>query len=481
MQDGTKLKDRFGLPVTTSSPAAAEHCFEGIDLLLSQNFGPEARFQQAIDTDEGFALAHGCLAWVSMLRGKVAEAKESAARAQALTAGISARERQQIEAISLWVNGQGPQALALIQEHLKEYPRDTLLLRQAQRLYIQGCSGAGVPNFPEELFALCTSLEKHCDDDWAFLGSYAFAHHETARLEGAFKLANRYLDMKPTNAVAAHSVTHVYFERGDASQGGDFLGTWLEGFDKRAAYHVHLSWHQALFELGMGHYQTALNLYETDVRPSVIEKSAASLSDSASFLWRLQLYSQAAPPFPWEEVRDQAAPAAKGPGPAFRDGHAALAFAGTEDHEAMGQLRDRLKVLAGQGDPLAQEMTLPLVSGIAAFAEGSYDEAVRLLEPVCQQLERIGGSHAQREVFEDTLLEAYLRAEQFDKGEDMLRTRLSRRASVRDTFWLGRAQSGNHQPDQARSTFQQAAKSWEEYGAASPEYDNLNRFASQSV
>ena len=39
-------------------------------------------------------------------------------------------------------------------------------------------------------------------------------------------------------------------------------------------------------------------------------------------------------------------------------------------------------------------------------------------EPRLDQLARIGGSHAQREVFEDTLLEAYLRAEQFEGGSD---------------------------------------------------------------
>ena len=65
------------------------------------------------------------------------------------------------------------------------------------------------------------------------------------------------------------------------------------------------------------------------------------------------------------------------------------------------------------------------------------------------QLVRIGGSHAQREVFEDTMLEAYIRAEQFKKAEDMLRQRLGQRESVRDTFWLGRVQSSKDQAAEA--------------------------------
>ena len=65
-----------------------------------------------------------------------------------------------------------------------------------------GLSQRRVPNFPDELFTLCQSIAKHCEDDWAFLGSYAFAHHETGRLDEAFKLASKSLEMYPLNAVA---------------------------------------------------------------------------------------------------------------------------------------------------------------------------------------------------------------------------------------------------------------------------------------
>ena len=51
------------------------------------------------------------------------------------------------------------------------------------------------------------------------------------------------------------------------------------------------------------------------------------------------------------------------------------------------------------------------MEGIGALARGDYAEAARLMKPVQPQLSRIGGSHAQREVFEDTILEAYLRAQ----------------------------------------------------------------------
>jgi pentatricopeptide repeat protein len=76
-----------------------------------------------------------------------------------------------------------------------------------------------------------------------------------------------------------------------------------------------------------------------------------------------------------------------------------------------------------------------------AFARGSYEEAVRLIEPLAEQLVRIGGSDAQREVFEDTLLEGYFRAGRFEQAEALLRRRLGRRGSARDVVWLERARA----------------------------------------
>ena len=477
MQKGAGLNDRYDLPISTSSWEAAERFQEGVDRLLSQNFGPEESLQQSIEADEGFALAHADLAYNWMLRIKPAEAKESIQRAQTLAAGVTKREAQHIECIAQFVAGDSPKSLALIREHLAEFPRDALMSRLAQRHFMQGCSGAGVPNFPEELFAMLSGLETHYGDDWSFLGQYAFAHHETGLLDRAHQLATRSLDLRPTNAVAAHSVTHVFFERGDAGGGGDFLSNWLTTFDRRATYHIHLSWHQALFELAQGRYEQAVGLYETEIRPSVVAKSAGSLSDSASLMWRMQLYAGVAPSLPWNEVRDQAAPAADRPGPPFRDAHAALAFAAAGDDETMGRMMDGLREIAQKGNAVAGEVTLPLVQGIHAFAQGNYSQAVELIEPLAGQFARMGGSHAQREVFEDTLLEACLRAEQFDKAETMLQSRLKRRASVRDTFWLGRAQASRGQAEAAGASLREATEGWQSADLQCPELVSLNRLA----
>jgi len=469
------IQDRFGMTLSTSSASAADTLEEGMDRLLSQNHGPELKFQEAIDLDEGFALAHGCLAYWYQQRALPDEAKKTMVKALDLTSGITRRERQLIEAINHWIFGRGSDSIDLIKEHLSEFPQERLVLRLAHRLYMLGCSGAGSPNFPPEYLSLLRGVEAHCTDDWAFLAEYAFAHHETGQLDMAMELAQRSLDIYPINAVACHSMTHVHFERGDASSGEDFLGSWLQGFEAPASSYVHLSWHLALFEMAQGKYQETLDRYEKYIRPSVIANSMAALNDSASLMWRLQIYAGALPPKPWGEVSKIAVSAANNPGAAFRDAHAALAFAGSGDYEAMGQMTNRLKNAAEKGDSFAREIILPLIQGIEAFGHENYTESARLIELVFPQLVRIGGSHAQREVFEDTLLEAYIRAEQFEKAKAMLYRRLKQRESVRDTFWLGRVQSGQGRSAEANSSFSRAAQGWRSVDSETPEISALNK------
>lgn len=445
------VKNRSGLSVTTASPAAADLYQEGLDLVLSQNYGPEEKIRAALDADDGLAVAHALLAYVRHLQMDVAGARQAANRAVELSAGISPEERQQTQIMHCFTHGKGTAAIGLVHEHLADFPTDTLALRVAQRLYMLGCFGAGVPDFPNHLLAMMRQVAPANGDDWAFLGQYAFAHHETNQPARAMELATRSLDGNPQNAVACHSVTHSYFEQGDAANGGRWLTDWLDGFDRRAAYNVHLSWHLALFELAQGRYGPALDLYETHIRPSVQARNLSNLADAASLLWRLQVYSGEMPGKPWDEVSAMAAPAADTPGAAFRDCHAALAFAGAGDADAAQRLVDRLTAQGGRGDDLSREMTLPIAQGASAFAAGDYAEAARLMGPTYPMLARIGGSHAQREVFEDTLLETYIRAGWYDDARTMLDERLSRRASVRDTYWLGRLEADAVQGDAAAS------------------------------
>ena len=77
-----------------------------------------------------------------------------------------------------------------------------------------------------------------------------------------------------------------------------------------------------------------------------------------------------------------------------------------------------------------------MCAGAAAFAQGDYDAAADTLGAALPELARLGGSHAQREVFEDTYIAACLRAGRHDRAAERLSARLTRRPSARDRDWL---------------------------------------------
>jgi hypothetical protein len=87
-------------------------------------------------------------------------------------------------------------------------------------------------------------------------------------------------------------------------------------------------------------------------------------------------------------------------------------------------------------------VVLPIVHGIAAFAAADYAGALAHLEPVEREMHRIGGSHAQWELFEETMVVCYLELARFDDALRLVRRRLARRASPRDQKWLERATAG---------------------------------------
>jgi len=64
-----------------------------------------------------------------------------------------------------------------------------------------------------------------------------------------------------------------------------------------------------------------------------------------------------------------------------------------------------------------------VAQGFAAFERGDFPAAIEALAPVAGELERIGGSRAQLDLVEFTLLKAYLGAERLDDARRMLSVR----------------------------------------------------------
>jgi tetratricopeptide (TPR) repeat protein len=464
------LYDRYDLDLTTRSARAAEHYTEGVDRLLSLNTGAEESLRLAIEADEGFALPHAALAILLRFQGEVVEAKGCVRRALALSSGLPRRERQQFSIVDAYVGGDAARTVVLAREHLAEFPRDALILSQVP--FVISAGGGG--DRRQIMLALVEDLASAYGDDWWFAGFAAIWYQEVDQFERARQLASRSLEHFPRNANAAHPMAHVFYETDDHASGVGFLRGWIAEYDREAPYHSHLSWHLALCELALGHCDRVMELYEDAISPAAAQ-NRLSFFDAASLLWRFEVYGCATGALPWGEVRDLGVRFFPRPALPFADAMMALACAGAGDDAALGRLVDGLRIQAARGHPTAGSVVLPLVEGVAAFARAEYETAARVLEPLMGEIVQISGTNAQREVFEDTLLEACLRAGRFDSAEELLRRRLNRRPSARDFFWLGRAQAGIGRLKESRRSLLEARTRWSDADPTSPELAEVDR------
>jgi tetratricopeptide (TPR) repeat protein len=426
------IADRYGLPVTTSSQGAAARFQDGMDRLLSYGPGAAEAFAAAVASDDGLAVAHAGAALVAVGQGDAASARAAAARARETVAGASRRERQHVEAVSALIAGETARGLALVDEHVAEFPRDALLVNQASSAI--GFAGASARE--TERMAFLERLAPAYGDDWWFQSALAFTYHEVDRFEESRRLSERSLQQYPGNANASHNIAHICFETLDNAGGAAFLQQWMTGYDAHASFHCHLAWHLAMFELHRGRHARALEIFERDIVGAVNPRLA--MIDGAALLWRFRLDGWRDHHLAWQPLADLATRVSR-PGFVFGEVHAALAYAACGDSAALARLIDGLRALDAKGHPIAGAVALPLVEGIVAFAAGDHAGALAHLEPVEPEFHRIGGSHAQWELFEETMVVAYLALARYDDAARLVRRRLGRRASARDRRWLDRA------------------------------------------
>jgi hypothetical protein len=100
---------------------------------------------------------------------------------------------------------------------------------------------------------------------------------------------------------------------------------------------------------------------------------------------------------------------------AFNDVHAQFAFVGAGNYAGAERVIASLERAAqgtGTNAMMSRDVGLPLARAVMAFGRGQYRDAMNTLLPVRANVHRFGGSHAQRDVVQLTLLEAALRAGQ---------------------------------------------------------------------
>jgi tetratricopeptide (TPR) repeat protein len=404
--------DARGNPVGSADASAREHAERALWRLVSFYDTPLADLDAAIAADPGWLLPHvmkaGFLTSLTepALLGDAAQAVDAAAP---LEDSAPPRERAHLRAARLALAGQWRDAQQVWDALLLDHPRDLMALQFAHLWdFYRG-----------DARALCARparvLRAWSDDDPLkahVLAMHAFGLEECHRYPEAEDAGRRALDAEPRAPWAVHAVAHVMEMQGRHEEGA----AWLRGHQPQWAegngFAVHLWWHLGLFRLEALDIAGALRLADAHIDAPKMAVNLERL-DAAALLWRLMLLGV--------DVRERCARLAaawpddaREPGHyAFNDVHALIARLGAGDVAGAQAwfVRCNEAALAQpacivDNQAMAREVGLPLQRALLAFARGEHAAAVDALWTLRGVAHRFGGSHAQRDLIDQTLLAA---------------------------------------------------------------------------
>ena len=271
---------------------------------------------------------------------------------------------------------------------------------------------------------LMDSLASHYGDDFWFLAYHAMALSEDGQLAAARPKIERSVAMNPNNAHGAHGFAHVCYESGEPDTARAYLSSWLATYPRDGFFYGHLSWHLSLCELQAGDWAEAVRLYRDAI---ALDRHSGGpqqiMSDGTAFLWRSELAGQPRDDAAWRGLYDYANSALPRPGGGLADLHVILAQAVMGDDAALDARAGQMEDLAREGRYPSGTYLPALSSGFAAFERGDFSVTIEALAPLAGESERIGGSRAQHDLIEFTLLKAYLNAGRLEEARHLLGTR----------------------------------------------------------
>lgn len=207
-----------------------------------------------------------------------------------------------------------------------------------------------------------------------------------------------------------------------------WLGAGSDVWSPDSFFKVHLWWHLALYHLELGEIDEVLALFDGPIhgaRSTVV----LDMIDASALLWRLQLRGVNVGSR-WATVADGWQPLASAGNYAFNDVHAVMAFVGAQRPDSVAAvLETQQRVMQGDSDNAAftREVGRPLAMAIQAFGQGRYEECMHLVRDIRGIAHRFGGSHAQRDLLDLTLIEATLRGGQHALATALCAERLTAR------------------------------------------------------
>lgn len=411
--------DSFGL-ATTSNPGA----LPGINDFCEGFVGYQTRSVNVLETadqhpDSALANIYAGMLWMFLERPEApVKSAPYSERAEKLS-GLNAREKGLLAMLKAWQRHDYLHVRAIADELTADYPCDLALLKIAHYHAFNAGDAAHMLRLAKQALP--------SNDHLAPMHSMlAFAHEQSNELDEAERAANRALDIYADEPWAHHALAHVHLGRGTIKEGlGQLSASAPSWTDLNSFMFTHNWWHVALFDIASGDVSHALDIYDKrcwGVEPAYSQDQIGAVS----LLARLE-FAGVDVGGRWQQLR----PFLETRGDDVIQPFLSLQYLYGLAKASSPQATRLLELMRQQAHApsvpqdrkLWLEVGIPLGEAIVAYVNQQFEQAADLIAPIRKQIWRIGGSHAQRDVFEQLLLDARLRSGQWEKARKTLEHR----------------------------------------------------------
>ncbi|MFK7856083.1 MAG: tetratricopeptide repeat protein [Granulosicoccus sp.] len=369
--------------------------------------------------DSALANIYAGMLWMFLERPEApSKSKPFSDRAQQ-TVGMNVREQGLLALLIAWQQHDYQRVLRVGEALSKSFPEDLPLLKVMQ---YHAFNAADAPMMLRMALAA-----KAANADRAPIHSMiAFGHEQLNDIDEAERAACKALEIDAAEPWAHHALAHVHLSRGTINEGLTILKQSSPSWTGLNSFmFTHNWWHIALFDLANGDTNSALEIYDQrcwGIEPDYSQDQIGAVS----LLARLEL-SGVDVGERWQQLCGYLETRVDDVIQPFLTLQYLYGLARSHSPRA----EDLLTLIESQSDAaivtrdqeLWRSVGIPAARGLVAHARENYDVAAEKLASVRRLLWRVGGSHAQRDLFEQILLDARLRAGQWEAARQMLEQR----------------------------------------------------------
>jgi len=407
-----------GLEISTTNNEAAKLLNQAVSELYQWNGDPLAAVQQALKVDPNFTMGHVFLTGLELLgtsqrpgHSKVLDEGFSALKASIVNQSLQPWEDLHVQAIQDFYRGDFYSASYKWEQILIDYPTDPISLRFVSDTYFYLGESNQIRDSVARVLPYWEKRRSHPLYGYV-LGMYAFGLEESYDFRSAQKYAETALDINRTDCWATHAKVHVLEMEGRTSEGITFLESTVKDWERGGGLACHNYWHLALYYIEQEKLDIALDIFDKEINKRKDSGAPLDLVDASALLFRLEMKGVNVGDR-WKGVYQVWTSQQDNHLTAFNDAHIAMSLSEEEIDSWFNSLATYLKdenLKYSTNHQITNEIGYAICQAIIDYKRGNYSQVVKKLNHLRHKIWRIGGSHAQRDIFHQMILQAAIRS-----------------------------------------------------------------------